>query len=1470
MPGDYSRKTFNREKHYSGVLMQQGRVQLDADWNEQVALQLYRTELEAIDVIGSCGVPKKVDGFRIGLTPSALDLTISPGRMYVEGLLCELEATPVSIRFVSNAPNQATVETLSVAGSKLAQGQWVELSAANKTSTKLLQIANVEGQSRTLTFNTSISDFQNSGAASIRRVATLLTQPEFPGASITGLGGGAGGTLTTSPLASPLTSPPQALLADGLYLVFIHAWKREITALDDPHVREVALGGPDTATRLKNIWQVKLLSVTPLQGTPTCKSRYTEWDNLVAPSTGRLNARTKPPDDEKDPCLLPPTAGFTRLENQLYRVEVQRAGDRQTAAFKWSRDNAIVRTNILNVNSAVLTVADVGRDDVLGFAGGQWVEIIDEESVLKRGPRQLFQVDGVDATTGEITLKSTPSGLANRKNLQLVRWDQFGDTAGVDGVTMSSGTDWIDLEGGVQVKFSEGIYRAGDHWLIPARTATGEIEWPPFAIPNNEPEAQPPLGIQHHFCRLALIEVADGIINLKDCRRVFPSLTDISAEDVCFDNDNCKLPGVETVQEALDRLCAARDLRFHNKYLHGWGIVCGLQVECGPDGPGQPRRHITVRKGYAIDCEGNDIILDQNESLDLVALAGGLASPLASPLTSPPMEPTDDELALFIELDGQQQPRFRVERYTPPINDWQSLLQGTLLADFINDCILKLGDFFKEEFTVGPDEVKRPVGPARKRLTTFLNLIVQLFNPTNGSFVFISREEDQILRSFYSKLRAMLQSHTFCAMFDGARQFPDEYPFAKQDIVTIFGKGSQQRLRISPNGRVGYAVGGGSNKIAVYYLGTNEMTAELEFPGGSNALVQDVAFSKDGVQLYAVATINNKDSSFATADVSGLNHVWRHPTVICDVQLITLGTAPSVSNDVYAVGKGKGLYQINPENINATPTPIGTSFVATGHLTIFPQEKVAYAAASEAGAAPNLYNSIVRINLESPANNPPAIPLRTSAGQPVAGQDDIALGFPAGQGVRLYVVVNPPSGFVNKQVMIFDAAGGQLLGQSDLGEGNTDICLAFNPATKLMVVVYEESYRLTILDAKDAVEPSFRFPVQISPLSIAVAPNNKRVYVLNFASNTVSSISAGLLAPNRQLSMNDLVEYRTAALNAFFDLAGGFLQYLKDCLCDHFLVNCPTCQTGDKLYLAVISIKNRQVHKICNFSLRKYVKSFPTIEYWLSLVPILPLVSKAFEVFCCAALPNFFGRQNAPHAEVKENEITLGDNRIKSSSVRSGVEFFNMADFGGVTREVGTKIRSGVPLVFDAVTKGTRGEAVSPPRLVHSDVAGQSVEAARRKLDVAKINVVQVEPYDPGAGAANLVEFSRAPLRLEEGAQIKLITKDDKVLYYSVVEIESPQIKALRKDIEATKTAVAEAAPLRSEVDALKKVMLEMEKKHREVIASRDKEIAELKVSANDIQLNILALNKLKEQVAKLSKGGKATRSPKGKDEPEV
>jgi len=82
MKGDFSRDTFDPLKHFSRVLTQQGRVSLDADWNEQADITAHRTETEARDVIGLCGAPKHNAGFKI-LNGSRGDFTIGAGRFYV-------------------------------------------------------------------------------------------------------------------------------------------------------------------------------------------------------------------------------------------------------------------------------------------------------------------------------------------------------------------------------------------------------------------------------------------------------------------------------------------------------------------------------------------------------------------------------------------------------------------------------------------------------------------------------------------------------------------------------------------------------------------------------------------------------------------------------------------------------------------------------------------------------------------------------------------------------------------------------------------------------------------------------------------------------------------------------------------------------------------------------------------------------------------------------------------------------------------------------------------------------------------------------------------------------------------------------------------------------------------------------------------------------------------------------------------
>lgn len=90
MKGDFSRWTFDRAKHYSAVLKQQGRVDLDADWNEQAAIETYQHRIRGQDLIGGSGVPVEEGGFGICFDRHD-ELTISAGRFYVDGILCESE-----------------------------------------------------------------------------------------------------------------------------------------------------------------------------------------------------------------------------------------------------------------------------------------------------------------------------------------------------------------------------------------------------------------------------------------------------------------------------------------------------------------------------------------------------------------------------------------------------------------------------------------------------------------------------------------------------------------------------------------------------------------------------------------------------------------------------------------------------------------------------------------------------------------------------------------------------------------------------------------------------------------------------------------------------------------------------------------------------------------------------------------------------------------------------------------------------------------------------------------------------------------------------------------------------------------------------------------------------------------------------------------------------------------------------------
>ena len=91
MRGDFSRDTFDPVKHFSRVLQQQGRVHVDADWNEQSAILMHYLRTLAADLIGPFAGPSG-EGFGFEIDEVTKEgFSIGRGRYYVDGILCENE-----------------------------------------------------------------------------------------------------------------------------------------------------------------------------------------------------------------------------------------------------------------------------------------------------------------------------------------------------------------------------------------------------------------------------------------------------------------------------------------------------------------------------------------------------------------------------------------------------------------------------------------------------------------------------------------------------------------------------------------------------------------------------------------------------------------------------------------------------------------------------------------------------------------------------------------------------------------------------------------------------------------------------------------------------------------------------------------------------------------------------------------------------------------------------------------------------------------------------------------------------------------------------------------------------------------------------------------------------------------------------------------------------------------------------------
>ena len=328
-------------------------------------------------------------------------------------------------------------------------------------------------------------------------------------------------------------------LAAGTHLIYLRAWQRHVSALEAPGIREVALGGPDTATRAQQVAQVRTLALPAAPGNAAwdCGADVAAWTALTAPPAARLAARAEPELAATGVCEIAASAGYRRLENQLYRVEIHAVDPSGAARFKWSRENGSVAYAVQEVsidtaaNRTTVRLAARGRDANLDLALHDRVELVDDEAELQGRAGQLFEYlhDGNDAL--ELVLAGVPAGTLGQdpaRHPVLRRWDHTPTAIGENALAVEEG-DWTTLEDGVQIRFAPGgSYRPGDYWQIPARTVTADVEWPRDG--DGEPVAEPPAGVRDGWARLGLVTVdANGLVTaISDCRDLFPPLTSMT------------------------------------------------------------------------------------------------------------------------------------------------------------------------------------------------------------------------------------------------------------------------------------------------------------------------------------------------------------------------------------------------------------------------------------------------------------------------------------------------------------------------------------------------------------------------------------------------------------------------------------------------------------------------------------------------------------------------------------------------------------------------------------------------------------------------------------------------------------------------------------------------------------------------------------------------------------------------------
>jgi hypothetical protein len=352
-------------------------------------------------------------------------------------------------------------------------------------------------------------------------------------------------------------APPQPTPGVQHELIYLDLVEQEVSAVEDPDLLEVALGGPDTTQRLKLLRRVRRLSVSATD----C---VTAWDIAVKrwaasgwefnPSTmqlvpaARLKVGFTQDASAGDPCDPVATGGYVGADNQMIRVRI--AGPKAAPKVVWGYDNASFLYPVtVSPDGITLTPAFDPPDAAHIPQKGQVVEILQTAAVLGTEPqtepsgqktvmrvaadldgtlRKLVQPYGPPSTGGTGNVYVLDSALPAEVStstlpLFLRVWQAEVDAPLNSKAELKDPASGIITGVAVTVSSVSGPALAdGAFWQIAVRPSTPQEVYPE----SLQTEPQPPDGPRRWVCPLAIIDWTN--LTIADCRNQFDNLVTLS------------------------------------------------------------------------------------------------------------------------------------------------------------------------------------------------------------------------------------------------------------------------------------------------------------------------------------------------------------------------------------------------------------------------------------------------------------------------------------------------------------------------------------------------------------------------------------------------------------------------------------------------------------------------------------------------------------------------------------------------------------------------------------------------------------------------------------------------------------------------------------------------------------------------------------------------------------------------------